>query len=33
MPVEKDGLFYFKEKDVIPGFGIPGKASQWLIIS
>jgi len=31
MPVEKDGYYYFKEKDVTLGFGIPGKSSRWLI--
>ncbi|HEX5168296.1 MAG TPA: hypothetical protein VFW11_03930 [Cyclobacteriaceae bacterium] len=31
MPIEKDGYYYFKEKDVTLGFGIPGKRSMWLI--
>lgn len=31
MPVEKDGYWYFKEKDVTLAFGIPGKVSGWLI--
>ena len=31
MPVEKDGIYYFKEKDVTLAFGIPGKTSEWLI--
>ena len=31
MPVLKDGYWYFKEKDVTLGFGIKGKASEWLI--
>ncbi|MFI5128505.1 MAG: hypothetical protein ACHQFX_00880 [Chitinophagales bacterium] len=31
MPVEKDGIHYFKEKDVTLAFGIPGKTSEWLI--
>jgi hypothetical protein len=29
MPVEKDGYYYFKEKDVTPG--VPRKSSRWLI--
>ena len=31
MPIEKDGYYFFKEKDVVLGFGIPGKSSMWLI--
>jgi len=31
MPIEKDGYYFFKEKDVTLGFGIPGKSSLWLI--
>jgi hypothetical protein len=31
MPIEKDGHYFFKEKDVGLGFGIPGKSSMWLI--
>lgn len=31
MPVEKDGYWYFKEKDAGLGFGMTGKASAWLI--
>lgn len=31
MPVEKDGYYYFTEKDVTLGFGLPGKSSMWLI--
>ena len=31
MPVEKDGNYYFKEKDVTLAFGIPGKTTEWLI--
>jgi hypothetical protein len=31
MPVEKDGYYYFEEKDVTLGFGIPGKSAGWLI--
>ena len=31
MPSEKDGFFYFKEKNVNLGFGMTGKNSTWLI--
>lgn len=31
MPVEKDGYYYFKEKDASLGFGKTGKTSMWLI--
>ena len=31
MPIEKDGYYFFKEKDVVLGFGIPGKSRMWLI--
>jgi hypothetical protein len=31
MPVQKDGYWYFSEKDVTLAFGIPGKESQWLV--
>ncbi len=31
MPVQKDGCWYFEEKDVTLAFGIPGKESQWLV--
>jgi hypothetical protein len=31
MPVEKDGYYYFKEKDAALGFGMTGKSSKWLI--
>jgi hypothetical protein len=31
MPVEKDGYFYFEEKDVSLGFGMIGKSRGWLI--
>ena len=31
MPVEKDGYWYFKERDAGLGFGMTGKASSWLI--
>ena len=31
MPIEKDGYFYFKEKEVSLGFGVSGKANMWLI--
>ena len=31
MPVEQDGHFYFREKDVTLAFGVPGKLSEWLI--
>jgi len=31
MPTEKDGYYFFEEKDVTLGFGIPGKSSLWLI--
>ena len=31
MPVEQDGHYYFREKDVTLGLGIPGKTSAWLI--
>lgn len=31
MPIEKDGYYYFKEKDAPLGFGITGKSSMWLI--
>ena len=31
MPVEKDGYWYFKEKDAGLGFGMTGKSSSWLI--
>jgi hypothetical protein len=31
MPVEKDGYWYFAEKDVSPGSGIKRKSSAWLI--
>lgn len=31
MPLEKDGYYYFKEKDVTLGFGVPGKSRLWLI--
>ena len=31
MPVEKDGSYFFGEKDVTLGFGIPGKSMQWLV--
>lgn len=31
MPVEKDGYWYFKEKDANLGFGMTGKSSAWLI--
>jgi hypothetical protein len=31
MPVEKDGYWYFKEKDVTLGFGVKGKSSAWLV--
>lgn len=31
MPVEKDGYYFFREKDVTLGFGITGKSTQWLV--
>jgi hypothetical protein len=31
MPIEKDGYYYFKEKDVTLAFGLPGKSGRWLI--
>jgi len=31
MPVEKEGYYYFKEKEVTLAFGLPGKSSRWLI--
>jgi hypothetical protein len=31
MPVQKDGCWYFEEKDVTLAFGIPGKESEWLV--
>jgi hypothetical protein len=31
LPVEKDGYWYFKEKDSNLGFGMSGKSSAWLI--
>ena len=31
LPVEKDGFWYFKEKDSNLGFGMSGKSSAWLI--
>jgi hypothetical protein len=31
MPIEKNGYYFFKEKDVVLGFGVPGKSSMWLI--
>lgn len=31
MPIEKDGYYYFKEKDAPLGFGMTGKSSMWLI--
>lgn len=31
MPIEKDGYYYFKERDAGLGFGMTGKSSMWLI--
>lgn len=31
LPVEKDGYWYFKEKDENLGFGMSGKSSAWLV--
>ena len=31
LPVEKDGYWYFKDKDSNLGFGMSGKSSAWLI--
>ena len=31
MPVEKDGCYFFKEKNANLGFGVNGKSSMWLI--
>jgi hypothetical protein len=31
MPIEKDGYYFFKEKDVGLGFGVAGKSNMWLI--
>jgi hypothetical protein len=31
MPIEKDGHYYFKEKDASLGFGLNGKSSMWLV--
>ncbi|MFA5973545.1 MAG: hypothetical protein WC780_14430 [Lentimicrobiaceae bacterium] len=31
LPVEKDGYWYFNEKDVNLGFGMTGKTKSWLI--
>jgi hypothetical protein len=31
MPVEKDGYWYFKERNVTLAFGGPGKIRQWLV--
>lgn len=31
MPKQKDGYYYFEEKDVNLGISIPGKSSSWLV--
>lgn len=31
LPVEKDGYWYFREKDENMGFGMSGKSSAWLV--
>jgi hypothetical protein len=31
MPVEKDGYYYFEEKDASLGLGVNGKSSAWLV--